>query len=58
MDIVVDQKIILEIKAIEKVLPINKAQLVTYLRLSGHRVGLIMNFNSVVLKEGLHRLVL
>jgi GxxExxY protein len=58
MDVVVDQKIVLEVKAIETVLPIHKAQLLTYLRLSGHRVGLIMNFNSVVLKDGLHRLVL
>jgi GxxExxY protein len=57
MDTVVDRKIVLEIKAIEKVLPIHKAQLLTYLRLSRLRVGLIMNFTSVVLKDGLYRLV-
>ena len=58
MDLVVDDRIVVEIKAVEHVMPIHKAQLLTYLRLSGFRVGLLMNFNSVVLKDGLHRLVL
>jgi GxxExxY protein len=58
MDIVVDDKIVVELKAVEQIAPIHKAQLLTYLRLSGHRVGLLMNFNEVVLKDGLHRLVL
>ncbi len=58
MDLVVDDSIVVEIKAVEHVMPIHKAQLLTYLRLSGYRVGLLMNFNSVVLKDGLHRLVL
>jgi PD-(D/E)XK nuclease superfamily protein len=39
-------------------LPVHKAQLLTYLRLSNHSIGLLINFNSVVLKNGLHRLVL
>ena len=58
MDLVVDEKIVVEIKAVERTLPIHKAQLLTYLRLSGRRVGLLMNFHSVVLKDDLHRLVL
>jgi GxxExxY protein len=58
MDVVVDGKIVLEIKAVEQVAPIHKAQLLTYLRLTGHRVGLLMNFNAITLKDGLHRLVL
>ena len=58
MDVVVDDKIVLEIKAVQQVMPIHKAQLLTYLRLSGHRVGLLINFNAVVLKDGLHRLML
>jgi PD-(D/E)XK nuclease superfamily protein len=41
-----------------RIMPIHKAQLLTYLRLSGHRVGLLLNFNTVVLKDDIHRLVL
>jgi GxxExxY protein len=58
MDFVVEPDLVLEIKAVEKVLPIHKAQLLTYLRASGHPIGLLINFNSVVLKDGLHRMVL
>ncbi len=58
MDIVVRQKVIIEIKAIERILPLHEAQILTYLRLSGLRIALLMNFNSVVLKDGLRRLVL
>ena len=58
MDLVVDDRIVVEIKAVEHVVPIHKAQLLTCLRISGFRVGLLMNFNPVVLKDGLHRLVL
>jgi GxxExxY protein len=58
LDVVAEPNLILEIKSVEHVLPIHKAQLLTYLRLSGFPVGLLINFNSVVLKDGLHRLVL
>ncbi|HVA13465.1 MAG TPA: GxxExxY protein [Stellaceae bacterium] len=58
MDIVVANELIIEVKAIERLMPIHDAQMLTYLRLSGHRVGLLMNFNSVVLKNGLRRIVL
>lgn len=58
MDLVVAQELVIEVKAVEKVLPIHEAQMLTYLKLSGHRVGLLMNFNSVVLKDGLRRFVL
>jgi GxxExxY protein len=57
MDIVVQGELIVEIKAVDQLLPIHDAQLLTYLRLSGHRVGLLMNFNTVVLKDGIRRLV-
>ena len=57
MDIVVDGLVILELKSIEKVLPIHEAQLLTYLRLSKIWLGLLINFNVPVLKEGLHRRV-
>jgi GxxExxY protein len=58
MDIVVSDQLIVEIKAVERIMPIQEAQMLTYLRLSDHRVGLLMNFNSVVLKDGLCRFVL
>src|SRR5579863_7758191 len=58
MDIVVAGELVLEVKAVERVLPIHEAQILTYLRLSGHKVGLLMNFNSVLLKDGLRRFVL
>lgn len=55
MDVVVDDKIVLEIKSVAAILPIHEAQLITYLRLSGKRVGLLMNFNCPVLKDGIVR---
>ncbi len=58
MDIVVDDKLIVELKAVEKLLPVHEAQLLTYLKLSGRRTGLLMNFNTPVLKDGIRRLVL
>jgi len=58
MDIVVRQQLIVEIKAIERILPIHEAQILTYLRLSGCKIGLLMNFNSILLKDGLRRFVL
>jgi GxxExxY protein len=58
MDIVVEEELVVEIKAVERLMPIHDAQMLTYLRLSGHKIGLLMNFNSVVLKDGLRRLVL
>jgi GxxExxY protein len=58
MDVVAGEEIVIEIKAIERILPLHEAQMLTYLRLSRLRVGLLMNFNSVVLKDGLKRFVL
>ncbi|MGA3399563.1 MAG: GxxExxY protein [Acetobacteraceae bacterium] len=56
-DIIVDQTVLLELKSVEHVLPVHKAQTLTYLRLSGCKVGLLMNFNSVLLKDDLHRFI-
>lgn len=58
MDIVVERKLILEIKSTEQILAIHEAQMLTYLRMSGLKVGLLMNFNNVTLKDGLRRFVL
>jgi GxxExxY protein len=57
MDLVVEAEVIVEIKAIEKLLPIHDAQLLSYLRLSGKKVGLLLNFHVPVLKDGLKRIV-
>ena len=57
LDLVVEDDIILEIKAVEKLLPIHEAQLLSYLRLAHKRVGLLMNFHVPVLKSGLKRIV-
>ena len=54
-DVLVDEKVILELKAVEKVDPIHEAQLLTYLKLTGIRVGLLINFNVPVLKDGIRR---
>ncbi len=57
-DIIVDETVIVEIKAIATILPAHEAQLNTYLRMSGLRIGLLMNFNESRLVDGLRRLVL
>jgi GxxExxY protein len=57
LDLVVEDEIIVEIKAIEKLLPVHDAQLLSYLRLARRRVGLLMNFHVPVLKNGLKRIV-
>lgn len=55
VDILVGGSAPVEVKAVEALAPIHDAQLLTYLRLGGWRVGLLMNFNVVVLKDGIHR---
>src|SRR5439155_25843605 len=56
-DLVISEDVIVEIKAVERLLPTHEAQLLTYLRMSGCQVGLLLNFNAVRLKDGLRRLV-
>jgi GxxExxY protein len=55
LDVVIEEKLILELKTIERVMPIHEAQILTYLKLSGVRTGLLLNFNSPTLKDGLRR---
>jgi len=57
LDVVVEGKIILELKSCEKIEDIFKAQLLTYLKLSGLKLGLILNFNVPIMKEGIVRVV-
>ena len=56
-DIIVEGKVILELKSVEHLLPIHSAQLLTYLRASHKQVGLLINFNVPVLKDGIKRMV-
>ncbi len=58
IDVLVADQVVVEIKAVEALAPVHDAQLLTYLRLGGWKVGLLMNFNVVVLKDGIHRRVL
>jgi GxxExxY protein len=57
-DFLIEEAIILEAKAIETLAPVHEAQVLSYLKLSGRRVGLLVNFNVVSLKNGIRRLVL
>ena len=57
-DVIVADKVVIEAKAVESVTDLHKAQLLTYLRISGNRIGLILNFNTVTLRDGIVRLVL
>ena len=56
-DLVVEEDVIVEIKCVEQILHIHHAQLLTYLRITGKKVGLLLNFNVPVLKDGIYRLV-
>ncbi len=58
VDLLVDKQLVLELKSVRKLETIHEAQLLTYLKLSGIKIGLLMNFNTSKLKEGIKRYVL
>jgi len=58
MDILVANRVVVEVKTVDALAPIHDAQLLTYLRLGGWNVGLLINFNVVLLKNGIHRRIL
>lgn len=58
LDLLVSNAVVVEIKAVEAFLPVHEAQLLTYLKLGGWNVGLLINFNVPVLKDGIKRIVL
>jgi GxxExxY protein len=58
IDLVYDKRVIVELKAVERVIPVHEAQLLTYMRLTGIHVGLLINHNVPVLKDGIYRRVL
>ena len=57
IDVLVEDRIAVELKAVEKLLPVHEAQLLTYLKLTGLRVGLIINFNVELLRNGVRRML-
>lgn len=57
IDLLVEDAVVVELKAVEAFLPVHEAQVISYLKLSGHHVGLLINFNVVRLRDGLRRLV-
>jgi len=57
MDLVVERLVVAEIKSVDRLAPIHRAQLLTYLKLSGHTVGLLINFNVELLRSGVRRLL-
>ncbi|HEX3704350.1 MAG TPA: GxxExxY protein [Vicinamibacterales bacterium] len=57
VDLIVDDLVIVEIKSVERANPVFEAQILTYLRLTGKRLGLLINFNSRLVKDGIKRLI-
>jgi len=57
LDLLVEGKIVVELKSVEGLAPIHEAIILTYLRLSGHKIGLLINFNVPVLKDGVRRFI-
>ena len=58
IDILVEDSIVLELKSVENLLPIHTAQILTYLKLSEHNLGFLINFNVTILQNGIHRYII
>jgi len=56
-DLIVEQAVLLELKSVDALAPVHKKQTLTYLRLANLKVGLLMNFNAVMMKDGIYRIV-
>jgi GxxExxY protein len=57
LDLLVQQLVVVEVKSVDRLLPVHRAQLLTYLRLTGHTVGLLINFNVELLRSGVKRVL-
>ncbi len=57
MDMLVQEQVVVELKSVQRIEPVHKKQLLSYLRLSGKKVGLLINFNEALLKDGIYRIV-
>lgn len=58
LDLLIEDILVVELKAVEALLPVHTAQLLTYLKLTGHRLGLLINFNVPLIKDGIRRIAL
>jgi GxxExxY protein len=58
LDLLVNDCVVIELKSVEKLIPLHEAQLLTYLKLTGHRLGILINFNTKLIKDGIKRVVL
>jgi GxxExxY protein len=58
LDLLVNNCVVVELKAIEKLTPLHDAQVLTYLKLTGHRLGILINFNTKLITDGIKRIVL
>jgi GxxExxY protein len=58
LDLLVEDRVIIELKSVEKLTPVHEAQLITYLKLTGYRVGLLINFNEKLLTNGIMRRII
>ena len=57
LDLLVSDKVVIEVKAVEKILALHRAQLLTYLKLGGYRLGILLNFNTAHLRNGITRVI-
>src|SRR5687768_10883080 len=57
LDMLVNDCVVIELKAVEKLIPLHDAQLLTYLKLTGYRLGMLINFNTKLIKDGIKRIV-
>ena len=57
LDLLVNDKVVLEVKAVEKLTPLHTAQILSYLKLGGYRLGLLLNFNTIHMRDGIKRIV-
>ena len=58
LDLLVEEQVVVEVKAVEEVLKLHEAQLLTYLRITGKHLGLLLNFNTILFRDGIRRKVL
>lgn len=58
LDMILNDCVVIELKAVESLMPLHKAQLITYLKLTGLRLGLLINFNVSMIKDGIQRIIL
>ena len=58
LDLLVEEKVVVELKCSEKIIPLYEAQILTYLKITGCKLGLILNFNAPLMKDGIRRIIL